>query len=184
MCDPVTIAATATAMATVAQGYQAKQMGEYQNDVARYNARQTENEATRVREKGTEEEIKHRNKVEQLVSRQRATLGSAGVDINTGSAMDIQEDALIMGEADALRIRSNYSDQAEAMEGQAALTRDQGKMAERAGNNAFYTSLLSAGGQVAGSWYTPKSAKTVSNTASLQTQGGKPITNTTTLTYQ
>jgi len=184
MCDPATIAITTMAVGTVAKGYQAKQMGEYQNDVARYNARQAENEATRVRQKGTEEEIRHRNKVEQLVSRQRATIGSSGVDLNTGSAADIQEDALIMGEADALRIRSNYSDQAESMEQGAVLTRNQGKMAERAGDNAFYSSLLSAGGQVAGSWYTPKSTKSVSNTASLKTQGGTPINNTTTLTYQ
>ena len=184
MCDPVSIAATASVATTLAQGYQAQQMGEYQNDVARYNARQTENEATRVRQKGTEEEIKQRNKVEQLVSRQRATLASSGVDINTGSAADLQEDALVMGEADALRIRSNYMDQAESMETQAELTREQGRMAERAGDNAFYTSILTGGGQVASSWYTPQSTNSVSNTSTLTTQGGKPITNTATLTYQ
>ena len=67
---------------------------------------------------------------------------------------------------------------------QAELTREQGRMAERAGDNAFYTSILTGGGQVASSWYTPQSTNSVSNTSTLTTQGGKPITNTATLTYQ
>jgi hypothetical protein len=164
MCDPVTIGATMMVVGTVAQGYAAKQQGEYQNDVAKYNARQMENQATRTRNKGVEEENKVRERTAQLQSKQRAQLATAGVDINLGSAADIQDDTVTMGEADALRVRSNFTDQAQQMDDQALITRNEGKFAKKAGRNAFYTSLLSAGGQVAGKWYTPTSQGGFGNT--------------------
>lgn len=165
MCDPVTIGATMMVVGTVAQGYAAKQQGEYQNNVAKYNARQMENEATRTRNKGVEEENKLRERTAQLSSKQRTQLAAAGVNLDVGSAFDIQEDTRILGEADALRVRSNFQDQAQSIDDQASITRSQGKAAKKAGRNAFYTSLLSAGGQVAGKWYTPKSQGGFGNTA-------------------
>lgn len=164
MCDPVTIGATMAVVGTVAQGYAAKQQGEYQNDVAKYNARQMENEATRTRNKGTEEENKLRQRTAQLASKQRAQLATAGVDLGVGSAFDIQEDTQLMGEVDALRVRSNFQDQAQSLDDQADITRSQGKAAKKAGRTAFYTSILSGGGQVAGKWYTPKSQGGFGNT--------------------
>lgn len=165
MCDPVTISATMMVVGTVAQGYAAKQQGEYENDVAKYNARQMENEATRTRNKGVEEENKLRERTAQLSSKQRTQLAAAGVNLDVGSAFDIQEDTRILGEADALRVRSNFQDQAQSIDDQASITRSQGKAAKKAGRNSFYTSLLSASGQVAGKWYTPKSQGGFGNTA-------------------
>jgi hypothetical protein len=181
MCEPTTIAIAAIATSQVMQGYAAKQQGEFENDVARYNARQIENEATRTRNIGTEEEIKHREKVAQLTSMQRAQLAASGVDVESGSALALQEDAETLGEADALRIRSNFQDRATSLEGQADITRSQGRAAQTAGQRAFAGSLLSAGGTVAGKWYTPTSSATSSTT--LATTGGTPVTSNATLTY-
>lgn len=158
MCDPVTISVAVMAAGTVMQGYAAKQQGEFENDVSKFNARQLENEAVRTRNKGTEEEIRQRDKTAQLTSLQRAQLGASGVDVGSGSALSLQEDADLIGEADALRIRSNFADAATAQEDQALITRAQGKAAKKAGQNAFKASLLKAGGTVAAQWYTPTSA--------------------------
>lgn len=164
MCEPVTIGiavAAATVAGAIMQGSAAKQQGEYQNDVSKYNARQMENEAVQTRNKGTEEEIKQRDKTAQLTSLQRAQLGASGVDVGSGSALTLQQDAELIGEADALRIRSNFSDAADTLEGQALIERSQGKAAKQAGNNAFKTSILtgtSSGAGVASKWYTPSSS--------------------------
>jgi hypothetical protein len=163
MCDPVTIGVVTMAVATVAQGQQAKQQGKYANKVAKFNARQTENQATRTRNMGTERENARRQKTAALLSQQRAQLGAANVDIGSGSALQLQEDTLTLGDVDALRIRQNFLDQAEQQDLQASLIRSEGKAKEKAGRAAFRTSLLKAGGMflssgVSDKWFTPESA--------------------------
>jgi hypothetical protein len=163
MCEPATIALTMTTVATVAQGYAAKQKGKYEKGVADYNARVQENEATRVREKGVEEENIAREKTARLLAKQRAQLGAANVSLETGSPLDIQEETILMGEVDALRIKRNFALEAESLETQAELTRASGEAAEEAGRSAFAGSLLATGGTffgstVAAKWFTPDSS--------------------------
>lgn len=159
MCYPMLIMAAAT----VLQGYQAKQQGEYQEGVGRYNARQQENEAIRTRNKGVTEENKQRRATSELLARQRAQLGASGIDIGSGSALQLQQDTITLGEADALTIRTNFLEGAGTMADQAVLTRNQGEAARIAGNNAFTGSIITAAGQgmssgVADKWFTPKSS--------------------------
>ncbi len=144
---------------TVAQGYAAKQKGKYENQVAKYNARVKDNEATLVRTKGVEEENAARQRTAQLLSKQRAQLGAANVELTSGSPLDLQEDTVLLGEVDALRIKSNFQRGAESLEQQAELTLAGGEAVEAAGEFAFGSSLLSAGGTaVASKWYTSDSA--------------------------
>lgn len=175
MCDPVTMAAAASAAtagstaATIAAvssafaGYQQIKQGSYQNKVAKYNARVAENEATQVRNKGNDEENAHRQKTAALLSQQRAQLGAAGVDLGSGSALQLQENTVDMGDADALRIRSNTDDQVTGLQDQASLLRDQGRNAKRAGLTKGLGTILGgvAGSGVADKWFTPSSAKVV-----------------------
>ena len=149
MCEPATIAFALMAVATVAEGYQAREQGKYQNDVSKYNAANMKNEAVHARNKGTEEENIHREKVQQMIARQRVQGAAQGVDIGSGSMLNLQQDTETLGDADALRIRSNFSNQADAIEKGAVLELSQGKAAEHAGDMAFKTSLLKAGGQAA-----------------------------------
>lgn len=163
MCDPVTIATTLKATEIVAKGYAAKQQGQYANQVAKYNARQQENEATRTRMKGVEEENIQREKTAQLLSTQRAQLGAAGVALESGSALDLQTDTAIIGEADALRVRSAFTERAETMEQQAKFTLAEGRAKQQMGEAAFAGSILGAGAGlmsagVADKWFTSSSA--------------------------
>lgn len=166
MCSPMAIVAGLQIVSTVSEGYAAKQKGKYENKVAQYNARVQENEATRARNIGVEEENIQREKTAQLLSKQRAEIGAAGVSLTSGSALDIQEQTELLGEVDALRIKSNFQIQAESLESQARLTRATGVAAKRAGDQAFTGSLLAAGGTllatgVAAKWFTPSSAAKV-----------------------
>lgn len=163
MCDPVTIATVMAVTATVSQGYAAKKQGKYQNQVAKYNARVQENEAEETIAKGVEEENIQREKTAKLLARQRAELGASGVGLTTGSPLDIQEETELLGEVDALRIKSNFQKRAVSLGQQAELTKATGEAAESTGKQEFASSLLQAGGQflssgVADKWFTPDSA--------------------------
>jgi hypothetical protein len=157
MCNPAVIPYVIAAVAAIGAGYAAKQKGEYDDGVAKYNARNLQNDAIKTRNKGTEEENAHREKVRQLISQQRATLGAAGVDLNSGSPLQMQTDAALLGEVDALKIRSNYGEAAKSLDDQSNLTLNMGAEAKRAGNSQFANSIFGAG-SVAANWYTKKSS--------------------------
>lgn len=174
MCNPVAIGLAALA---VFQGYQQKRQADsqakYQERVAEVNAVNQENEATKVRNKSVEEENAHRREVAQLLGRQRAQLGANGVVTTSGSALQLQEDTVQLGEDDALRIRRNYDDQATALEQGAENTRYQGEFAasqtRAKGDAAFTSSLIGAASgalPVASKWYTSNSAAKTASTAS------------------
>jgi len=163
MCDPVTIMAVTTVAATGMSAYQSIEQGKYQNDIAKYNASVTKNEATETRNKGTEAENEQRRQTAELLSKQRAQLGASNVDLSSGSALQLQADTETLGEADALRIRSNYDSTYDSLQSQAALTLNQGSNAESAGKTAAYGSILGGtskilGSGVADSWFSSDSA--------------------------
>ena len=141
MCSVTGVQIGLTIASAVAASYAKKQQGEHEEDISKYNARVTENEAEKVRAKGTEEENIQREKTAQFVAKQRAQLGAASVDLSSGTPLDIQEDTVLLGEVDALRVRSNFEQEAEGLEEQASLTRLQGKSARRMGQSAFRSTV-------------------------------------------
>ena len=163
MCEPTTImAAVAVVSAAFTANQQVKQ-GKYQKSVAEYNAAVAENEAEETRNAGVERENIQRRKTAELLSKQRAQLGAANVDLSSGSALQLQEETQALGEADALRIRSNFETQAASLDTGAALTQSQGEFAESAGKGAAVGTVLQGtstvlGTGVADKWFTPKSA--------------------------
>jgi hypothetical protein len=137
--------------------------GRYRKGVADYNARVSENEAQETRRAGVEAENIQRRKTAELLSKQRAQLGAAGVELGTGSPLQLQEETVALGEADALRIRSNYEARAESLETGAELTRSKGAFAESSAKAKATGTLLSGAGEfldtgVADKWFTPDSA--------------------------
>jgi len=137
--------------------------GKYRKGVADYNARVAENEAQEVRAAGVEAENIQRRKTAELLAKQRAQLGAAGVELGTGSALQLQEDTITLGEADALRIRSNFEAKVGSLETGAELTRSQGTFAESIAKTKSFGTLLSGTSKVMGTgvadkWFTPGSA--------------------------
>lgn len=161
MCNPALAAAAApwlTGASVAFSAYSGIEQGKSAKSVARYNAREAENEAVQTRNKGVEEEVKHRRQIAELQSRQRAQLGAANIDLRSGSALDIQEDAALLGEVDALRIRTNFQERGASLDRGAGLTNLQGDAAQRAGQLGAVGSLLQGAGTLASKWYKPDSA--------------------------
>lgn len=164
MCSLTFAVAAISAVSTIAQGYAAKQKGEYDNSVAQYNARVQENQATMTANKGVQAENAQRQRTAQLIAQQRAQIGANNISLNSGSASNLIQDTSMLGEMDALRIKSNYAQQVDSMNQQAMLTRNQGAAALSAGDTAFSNSILSAASSFTGStavsnkWFKPDSA--------------------------
>lgn len=163
MCSPMAVMAATTIVSTGFTAVQQIRQGRFAEDVADYNARVAENQAQEVITAGVEEENIQRRKTAELLSRQRAQLGAAGVELETGSALQLQEDTLTLGEADALRIRSNVESRAGALLTGAELTRQQGQFAAQAGVMEGAGTILSGTAKtldtgVADKWFTPNSA--------------------------
>lgn len=155
------------AVGAVYSGYSSYQQGQFQQKVSEYNARQFENEAIQTRNKGVEEENKHREKIHQLIAQQRTQAAGAGVDVDSGSALWLQEDAAVVGEADALRIRRNFGDRADMLDDRATLTLAEGHAARQQGRNQLAASTIGALGEFTGgqgfgnlakSWFSSDSA--------------------------
>ena len=140
-------------------GRAARRQGEYQGDIFDLNAADAERQAEDATARGREAESRHRVGVKQLIGSQRAGLAASGVDIGTGSARDVQEEAAYLGELDALTIRNNAKREALGYRTQAANLRAEGMMARRAGRNqqkaanqAAVGTLLTTGVQAYGGW--------------------------------
>lgn len=149
MCSPAIVGAVAAVGSAAVGGYSAIQSGRAQKKATAYNARVAENEAVKSRNIATEKENIHREKVQQLVGKQRAQAGAAGVDLGFGSAFQLQEDTEIMGEADALRIRDYGDSQVQSLQQQSMLQRYKGDAAVQQGYLGAGGSLLQGVGGVA-----------------------------------
>jgi hypothetical protein len=162
MCS-IAIATLVTTIAATALTVRGQiQQADYTEGVSKYNARVAENQAEKVRSAGVTEENIQRRKTAQLLSKQQAQLGAAGVELGSGSALQLQEDTVTLGEADALRIRSITESKIGALGTQAELLRGQGEAAQSLAATKTAGTILSGGGKaldtgVADKWFTPDS---------------------------
>lgn len=167
MCVPLaaaaavaTIAAAAvSAYGAVQSGNAAKNQAEYQSAVDRNNQQTAEWQAKDALDRGAEAERQQRLKVQSALGSQRAAMAANGVDLTSGSPLDILGDTAMYGELDALTIRSNaereaygYRAQSQNFGTSAQLTQMRGSAAQTAGAIGAGSTLLAGAGQAAGTW--------------------------------
>lgn len=85
----------------------AKSQGKYNSKVMYYNAQISQQKSAMAIAQGREEELKFRWGVNTFKGKQRASFAGAGVNVNKGSALELQLQSTYMGELDALTIRNN-----------------------------------------------------------------------------
>jgi hypothetical protein len=155
MCDPVTmgtIALVTTAAGGVMSAYGQYESGKYQEKVAKNNAIIQQRMAKDALKRGQTAEDRHRDKVAQFKSQQAAKMGAAGIDLGVGSATDLLADTAMMGELDALTIRSNAQREAYGHGVQAQNYLSQGELARSQGTYGAIGTLLTTAGSAAGAW--------------------------------
>ena len=109
------------------------------------NAKIAEMQATDATNRGAIDEKKARQLTEQVIGSQRVSLAAQGVDINRGSALDIQANAAYLGELDALTIRNNAVKEAWGYRVQAQDLTTKGGMAKQQSQFGAFNTILGTG---------------------------------------
>lgn len=139
--------ATTSAVGQWKAGTQAKKAGQAQRRAAEsqaelldFNAHVADLQAADAIERGRQDENQFRQGVQGLIGSQRAGFAGGGVEVFSGSALDVQRDAAFLGELDMRTIRQNamreawgYKVEAEDIRRRAEITRQEGVMLEQAG---------------------------------------------------
>jgi hypothetical protein len=151
MCTMVMAALSAAGSAM--QGMAARSAAKAQARVEEQNARLAELQGQDAVRRGGREEAKFRREQSMLEGRQRSLLAAGGVDIDSGSAAELQEASRMEGEEDAAVIRLNAQREKWGFDTQALNHRNAAAAARSAGRNAMTAgivggaaSLLSAAG--------------------------------------
>lgn len=156
--DATTIMAVAAAASAAVSAVGAIQQGDASRKTASYQAALAENNAIAARQQAEIEERQLRDKSRQLMSAQRARAAKGGVLPEEGSpllfSIGTGEDA----EIDALNIRRHGEMQASQARSQAALTRYQGRLAQRQSYFQAGSTLLTGVSSVASAYRKPAAA--------------------------
>lgn len=151
MCEPLTIAAAATAVvAGGVSAYSQYQQGRYAGRVADQNAEIAEGEAARALQRGAQAAGVKRMETSLEVGEARARAGATeGIDLTSESSLDAIADARMMSELDAQTISSNAALEAWGYKVQATGQRAQARGARYAGKMGAATTLIGAASQAA-----------------------------------
>jgi len=148
----------ATALSGAVGVYGAVKSGQAQNAQARYQSAVERNnakiagwQAEDATKRGQIEEQRQRLATARLRGAQRAGMAANGIEIDSGSPLDVLMDTASLGELDALTIRSNaereaygFRSQGGNLMAQAGLTRMAGRNAQTAGYIGAGSTLLSS----------------------------------------
>lgn len=122
----------------------------YNSRVADMNATLADRRAKDALERGKEEEQRKRQQVATLKGRQIAAMAEGGVDLSFGSPLDTIVDTAVLGELDALTIRTNAAREAYDYRVDAASKRADAAMGRRSASAARTGGYLQAGGTLLG----------------------------------
>jgi hypothetical protein len=153
MCNPAIIGLVGTVASGAMQAKASADQASYDQGVAEYNAAVDRNTAQDVRNQATIVENEERQRAQQLRSKQRAVAASRGVDVDFGTPFDLQQDTEMIGEINALRIRDNAEDRAQALETQAGMSISAGDAAVQQARLRGLSTTVGTAGAVASKWY-------------------------------
>lgn len=122
--------------------YASYEQGKYLDKVAKVNAGISEQAAQDAVARGGIEADEQRKTTQQIIGAQRTGFAAGGIDVNSGSAGQIQNDVAAMGELDALTIINNAAREAYGYRVQAMDQRQQGKLAKYSGKMDAIGSIL------------------------------------------
>lgn len=147
-----TLSLATTAIGGLVQAYGAVQSGKAQQQMYNYQAAVDRNNAADAIERGKVEEEQHRLKVQQVKASQRVGFAASGIDLGSDNVVDTLSDTAMMGELDALTIRSNAQRESTNYLNSATGNVAAGRNARSAGNMTAMTTILGTGATVADRW--------------------------------
>lgn len=160
MAVPVMIAsAVVAAYGAYEEGQAQKGMYQYQAGVARNNSIIASYNAQNATQVGSVLENTKRQQTAQTMATYRAKAGGAGVDLQSGSPLNVQGDIAGLGELDALTIRHNaareawgYNVAGQSYAAQAGADETASRNAETMGELGAFASILGGASTVSSRW--------------------------------
>lgn len=132
-----------TAMEVVGQ----QAAGDYQSDAAMMNAGINRMRAQDAIVRGEEAAADFQDEIDLMIGAQRASLAAQGIEIDEGTALDVQTNTRVMGELDTLKILNNSRREAWGYSVGEANNIAEAGFAEYGANLRTATTLASAGFQ-------------------------------------
>lgn len=96
---------------------------------------------------GEQQALQQSSRIRQVLGAQQAALAAQGIQVDTGSALDLQADAARFGAADQLTLRFNAIRESFGLQSRALALETQGQLAEISGRTQARQTLLTAGAQ-------------------------------------
>lgn len=162
--------AAMSALGSIQQGKAAKASANYNAQVQQNNAQIALNNATLAGREGAANAEKEQMKTRQNVGAIKAAQAASGIDINKGSAVDVQSGASEAGLLNAITVRSNAARQAYGYQTQAASATAQSELDKVQGKNAVKAGYVNAAGTFLG-----QTTKAINSGAYDSLMGNKAI---------
>ena len=122
--------------------YSSYEQGKYLDKVSKVNAGISRQAADDAIKRGSIDADEQRKVAQQVIGAQRTGFAAGNIDVNTGTAGQIQNDTAALGELDALTIINNAAREAYGYRVQAMDQRQQGKLAKWQGKMSAIGSIL------------------------------------------
>lgn len=147
MCGPLPMAAMAvmSAFQMYSQAKSEKQMADYSASVSEQNAKIREQQAIDAQNIGADNASAARQRWQRANATLRAVAGSGGVNPDTGTFGDLQDQNTITGETDMQTVLNNAQREAWGFKAEATNFRNDASLSRFKGKSAMYNGMLKAG---------------------------------------
>ncbi|HXF44858.1 MAG TPA: hypothetical protein VNK91_01950 [Burkholderiaceae bacterium] len=142
-----------TAFSGISQYQAQRRAGRMNQQLAEYNAELAEADALEATRRGGEGAARAQSQARRMIGTQRARLAAQGIDIESGSAADIQADTVAISEMDALTLQNNAVREALGYRTRARGYRIQGALDRARGDTEALGTLLTTGARAFGLGY-------------------------------
>lgn len=142
------VAAGAGAVGNLVEGFAGGQAADFQAQIARNNAEIARYNAQSATEVGNAQAFNSMLKTRAQVGYTKAAQAASGIDVNSGSAVDVQASERMLGMLDALTIRSNAARAAYGYQAEAGNKMAEAKMFKKRGKMSRITGIMNASGTI------------------------------------
>lgn len=143
--------AVTSAGGAVANGISQSNQAAYSAQIASNNAAIAGQNANYAVQAGQAKEQASRMKTAGIIGQQKAIQGSSGLDVNSGSNVDVRKSTAELGELDALTIRNNAAREAYGYQTQGSNFTAQAGLDKTASSNDLTAGFISGGSSILGS---------------------------------
>lgn len=147
LSNPMT-GSVAGGIGDLVEGFAGGRAADFQSQIAKNNAEIARANAGMATQAGEAQAANSMLKTRAIVGQTKAAQAASGIDVNSGSAVDVQASERMLGMLDALTIRSNAARAAYGYRAEAGNFTAQAQMLKRRGKMARISGLMDASGTI------------------------------------